>query len=383
MPKSAQKEKEEVQNVENDTNKKVAEENTAKAKKTTGTKKKTTSKTESSTKAGGKSQAKTTSKSASKSVNAFNEAKEDLTVENLPTKEIGSKRASGTNKKEVDQGKKTTKKVATKSKGKKTDAVVESQKEEKKNVAKEKIKAEKVADAKNEKTDETAKENTEENGKKKEKQKEKVNKKEKQEKSKKKKAETNKEKVDSKKENKENAETNKEEATEKAVVEKEHVKLIKFEEIKNIFKKKKAIPKEELKKINKPVFTNILVAVGIMIYFIFLILGFYHIGKEAYQTDLKVFALCILFLAIILLENAYKKDSGKIAIFGIEMIVLAVITVGLIYVNLMLSSHYINVVTITSYIITIYYVIKAIVVYQKGKNKYFVDDMKEIMNTDE
>ena len=130
-------------------------------------------------------------------------------------------------------------------------------------------------------------------------------------------------------------------------------------------------------------FTNILVAVGIMIYFIFLILGFYHIGKEAYQTDLKVFALCILFLAIILLENAYKKDSGKIAIFGIEMIILAVITVGLIYVNLMLSSHYINVVTITSYIITIYYVIKAIVVYRKGKNKYFVDDMKEIMNTDE
>ena len=56
MPKSAQKEKEEVQNVENDTNKKVAEENTAKAKKTTGTKKKTTAKTSKNAKTGANGQ---------------------------------------------------------------------------------------------------------------------------------------------------------------------------------------------------------------------------------------------------------------------------------------------------------------------------------------
>ena len=190
--------------------------------------------------------------------------------------------------------------------------------------------------------------------------------------------EKNKKEIDNTEKQKEDKEENK-----NAVVEKEHDKLIKWEEIKNIFKKKKAIPKEELKKINKPVFINIVVAIGILVYFIFIILGFFNIERQAYQTDLKVFALCILLLGIILLEKAYKDDNGRIAVFGIEIIILAIINVGLIYVNLMLSSQYINIVTITSYVVTIYYVLKSIIIYIKGKNKYFVDNMKEIMNTDE
>ena len=164
---------------------------------------------------------------------------------------------------------------------------------------------------------------------------------------------------------------------------KENVKLIKFEEIKNIFKKKNKIPNEELKEINKPVFYNILVAIILMLYYIFLILGFYNIENSVYQTDLKVFALCILFLAIVLIEKAYKNDSGKIALFGIETIVISIATIGLIYVNLMYSSNYVSVVLIISYISSIYYVIKSIVIYQKGKKKYFVNDVKNMINTEE
>ena len=167
------------------------------------------------------------------------------------------------------------------------------------------------------------------------------------------------------------------------IIEKESIKLIKFEEIKNIFRKKKKIPKEDLKKIIKPVFYNIVTAIGIIIYFIFLILGYYNIERLAYQTDLKVFAICILFLAIVLLEKAYKADSGKIAMFGIETIVLAIATVGLIYVNLMMSSNYINIVLVISYVILIYYIVKSIIIYQKGKKKYFIDNIKEIINTEE
>ena len=84
-----------------------------------------------------------------------------------------------------------------------------------------------------------------------------------------------------------------------------------------------------------------------------------------------------------MLEKAYKEDSGKIAIFGIETIVLAVITLGLIYVNLMLSSNYINIVLIIAMIIAIYYVLKSIIMHIRGKKKYFIDNMKEIINTDD
>ena len=169
----------------------------------------------------------------------------------------------------------------------------------------------------------------------------------------------------------------------KAKEDKEHVKTIKFEDIKNIFKKKKKLPKEAVGTIIKPVFDNVLVAVVVMIYFIFLILGFYNIENSVYEIDLKVFSMCILFIAIMLLEKAYKKDSGKIAIFGIEAIVISIITLALIYINLMFSDKYIITVLMSSYILAIYYVIKSIVIYQKGKKKYFVDNMKEIINTDE
>ena len=181
------------------------------------------------------------------------------------------------------------------------------------------------------------------------------------------------------------ASKSKEESTKEEIepVDKEHVKLIKFEEIKNIFKKKKAIPKEDLKKINQPVFHNILMAIIVIVYFIFLILGFYNIENSVYQTDLKVFAMCTLFIAIVLLEKAYKKDSGKLAMFGIETIFIAIITLALIYINIMLSDRYISIVLSISYILAIYYVIKSIVLYIRGRKKYFVDDMKEIMNTDE
>lgn len=164
---------------------------------------------------------------------------------------------------------------------------------------------------------------------------------------------------------------------------KEHERLIKFEDIKNIFKKKRKLPKEALSTVIKPVFHNIIAAIVVIVYFIFLILGFYNIENSVYEVDLKVFAMCILFIAIMLLEKAYKDDNGKIAAFGIETIVISMVTLGLIYVNLMFSSYYITIVLTVSYILAIYYMIKSIVIYQKGKNDYFVDNMKEIMKTDE
>lgn len=168
---------------------------------------------------------------------------------------------------------------------------------------------------------------------------------------------------------------------EETIVKKE--KLISIQEIKETMKKKQNLPKEEIEKINKYLFQNILVAICIMVYFIFLNLGKMNIEESVYVTDLKVFGMCILLLAIALIEKAYKEDDGQIAIYGVEMIVLSIITIGLIYVNLMLSTRYIYIVTSISHIFAIYYLIKSIVIYLKKRKKYFVDDMKEIIQDKE
>ena len=167
------------------------------------------------------------------------------------------------------------------------------------------------------------------------------------------------------------------------VQEKEHIKLIKFEEIKNIFKKKKTIPKEKLTTIRKPAIQNALIGLAVIVYFGFLILGFFNIDRNFYQIDLKVFALSILFLAIIVLEKAYKQDSGRIAIMGIELIIIATISLGLIFVHLMFSANYVFIVSIIVAVIFVYYIIKSIIMYFRERKKYFVNDMKEMINTEE
>ena len=158
---------------------------------------------------------------------------------------------------------------------------------------------------------------------------------------------------------------------------------IEIEEIKKTIKNKKELPKEEIKKINKILFRNIIVAIVIVTYFIFLNLGKMNIENSVYVTDLKVFSMCTLLSAIVLIEIAYKKDSGEIALYGVEMIVLAITTFALIYINLMLSSRYTYIVTAISAIFAIYYLIKSIVIYLKKRKQYFVNDIKDIMNKEE
>ena len=151
----------------------------------------------------------------------------------------------------------------------------------------------------------------------------------------------------------------------------------------NIFKRKKTIPKENLKTIRKPAIYNALLGLAVIVYFGFLILGFYNIDRNVYQTDLKVFALSILFVAIIVLEKAYKEDSGRIAIVGIELIIIATISLGLIFAHLMFSASYVLIVSVIVAVFFVYYIIKSMIMYLRGRKKYFVNDMKEMINTEE
>ncbi len=199
-------------------------------------------------------------------------------------------------------------------------------------------------------------------------------------------------KEDIKKENNKNSkdkndevETIKEEKEEinKEVETTEKTKVIKIEAIKEALKQKKKLPKEESKKINKVLLKNFIIAGLILIYFIFLNLGFINIKSDVYVTDLKVFGMCILLFAVALIENAYKKENGETALYGVEMIVLAIVTIGLIYAKLMFSSQYAYIIVGASYIFLAYYLIKSMIIYIKRKKQYFINDMKEIIKEEE
>lgn len=150
-------------------------------------------------------------------------------------------------------------------------------------------------------------------------------------------------------------------------------------------KEKRKLPKEVENRINKRLFSNIMIAVVIMIYFILLSLGNVNIEQPAFVVDLKVFSITFLVLAVIIFEKSYKKDDGALCIYGIETLVLAIVTLLSVYVNLLVHDKFIGLISIASLLFAIYYVVKATFIYIRDKKAYIKDqnDISEIIKPEE
>lgn len=154
-------------------------------------------------------------------------------------------------------------------------------------------------------------------------------------------------------------------------------------EVEKDLKTKNKLPKEEERKLNTVVFQNLCVAIAFMIYLFFIILGFVNIKDTVYVVDLKVFSIILLGAAIALFEMAYKKDSGRLCAYGIETLFLSMTTMGLLYANIEIHNIFLPIAAIVSLLFAIYYVAKSIYLYCKMKKKYFVDNIKDIMQKEE
>ena len=163
----------------------------------------------------------------------------------------------------------------------------------------------------------------------------------------------------------------KEEKKEKELVVKKDISIDdeKLEKIQKEINKQTKLSKDEKKKINKKIFQNIVMAIGIVVYFIFINLGFNNIEESTYLTDLKVFGAVTIGITIILFEKAYKKDSGELTIYGIEMLIIAICTLLTNYIYKFYYSKYIYIITSIAMLFAVYYVGKSIVIYVKMKNK--------------
>ncbi len=135
------------------------------------------------------------------------------------------------------------------------------------------------------------------------------------------------------------------------------------------------------KKINKNVFENILLATIIMAYFIIINIIYYKIPKENTLLVLKILSMIELTIDIVLIEIAYRKESGKIAINSIEILVLAAHTLSVAHVVEFQKIGFISYIIISASIFAIYYIVKAIWMYTKEKKQYLnsLSDIKEIV----
>lgn len=152
----------------------------------------------------------------------------------------------------------------------------------------------------------------------------------------------------------------------------------KMQKIEEERKKQKKLPKEIKEKVNKAIFSNFIIAIAISIYLIFINLGYTNINEEAFITDLQVFSITLIITTILVFEHAYKKDSGKITIYGIETLVLSIVTMILPRIYNENKELFVDIVGCVSIIFIIYYFIKCMVIYFKTKRRVRKKEMKKI-----
>ena len=153
-----------------------------------------------------------------------------------------------------------------------------------------------------------------------------------------------------------------------------------IEKIEDEILKKTTMPQKLKDKTRKEIFINVMLGIGIIVYFIFLVLGSIDSLKASRTIDFKIFSLVLLFTSICLFEVAYKKDSGRIAVNGIEILIVSIFTLFLPYIVFELDARHQRYYIFASSLIGLYYIIKSIIIQNKAKSSYEKQesDIKEI-----
>ena len=136
------------------------------------------------------------------------------------------------------------------------------------------------------------------------------------------------------------------------------------------------------KKISAKVLENILLAVGIMIFFILINFSYSKLEETKLILGLKIVSGIVLIIGIFFLELAYKKDSGKIAINAIETLVLSGFILSIQHIVKTKDLKFQNYVLISSYAFSAYYILKAVIVFTKERKEYLksFSDIREIVD---
>jgi len=138
------------------------------------------------------------------------------------------------------------------------------------------------------------------------------------------------------------------------------------------------------KNISLKVYKNIIIAIAVMIYFIGINTMYYKLDNGQLLFFLKIISMLILFVGIVILEIAFRKDNGSIGIHGIEIIILAGHTLSTAHMVELQKIEFANYILLSSYIFSIYYLFKALCIYTKERRDYLksLSDIKEIVAND-
>ena len=149
-------------------------------------------------------------------------------------------------------------------------------------------------------------------------------------------------------------------------------------------KEKEQLSDEEIitrKKYKKDLLICLVYAIVTIIYFVGINTINILVDIQSFDIYVKSFYMTLILISIILFEIAYKKESKKITVTGIEFMLLALHTLLVGRSITLFNEQKENFILLTSYVWPVYYCLKAIIVYTSENKRRLkqISDIHEIV----
>ena len=160
----------------------------------------------------------------------------------------------------------------------------------------------------------------------------------------------------------------------------EKAKLMQLE-----IEEKRKLPQEVKENIKTNIFHSFIAAVIILAYLAAINVLYYSFEQAIFEHYMKYFALGIIVVTVIDIEIAYRKDSKKLWLIGLELLACGILSLYIPYIYLHTTTYLRNCVMLLPAALIIYYLFKSVVIFKQNqfKHRNNLSDVKELLSNDE
>ena len=150
-------------------------------------------------------------------------------------------------------------------------------------------------------------------------------------------------------------------------------------------KQKVKIPKEQELKNRKKIFFNLLIAIFVMIYLVGINLIYGQVQDDGIIKVLKISTIIFLIIGLLLIEISNKKGKASYLVSAVEALVFSAHNLTTMHTIKLYDFDFKAYIITSSYIFSIYYVLKTIIIYTKGRRDYLksLSDISDIVKKEE
>ena len=160
----------------------------------------------------------------------------------------------------------------------------------------------------------------------------------------------------------------------------EKAKLMQLE-----IEEKRKLPQDVKENIKTNIFHSFIAALIILAYLAVINIMYYRLEQSVFEYYMKYFALGIIIVTVIDIEIAYRKDSNKLWLIGLELLACGILSLYIPYIYLHTTTYLKNCVMLLPAVLIIYYLFKSMVIFKQNqfKHRNNLSDVKELLKNDE